>query len=677
MSGVYAQWFWPAGTNPPIPMTNTTYIPTVNSNNSWFWPNNNRLWPSSNILVNTTISTNDKWYFSGETYFNIINVGGSTGSNGSFVFNGITYTNLSTPFTNIFTGPDTTGSVTSTSSDSNKFLRGDGEWFILDLSPYVSNSVYETGTNTLRTEYTNLITQSELLQSNQIVGVSNYVTSSTNAQRIDIGQTFVSNNVYNAGTNILNEKIDGMSNYVGVVTNDFQGQIDSQSNRIDGVSNYVSVVTNDLDSKINGVSNYVDTATNELNNTLTNLIYQGDIAQSNRIDGVSNWVDSITNKFVLTNEFNQATNDIDSKINGVSNYVGTATNELNNTLTNMIVQGDLAQSNRIDGVSNYVNVVTNDFQGQINNQSNRIDGVSNWVSGITNQYVNTNFTLTINGGIGRFDSNGLSYTITSGGGSGDASQWATNKATTNVNMNTFSITNGSNIVVSGDVSASSVTIAGRAVTNITVVTNSPSANKILAANSPTSLYWSADISMNSVSTSVLNVNGNVATNFVAITNTPTSNAVLMANSPTSMLWSKSLVVDSLTIGGTVATNIATVTNSPSLNAILTAVNSTTLYWSAGASWTPYVIPYSTSLTISVANGNLQALTLNGSVVIALSAVNTARTQSIRLDLQAGTNAITFNAAISNVLSLIIKTNAVTPILFDQPYQQTYWKASGI
>lgn len=90
-------------------------------------------------------------------------------------------------------------------------------------------------------------------------------------------------------------------------------------------------------------------------------------------------------------------------------------------------------------------------------------------------------------------------------------------------------------------------------------------------------------------------------------------------------------------------------------------------------WTPTVIPSSTNIVLSVTN-NLYSLVLEHSTcVLHPPAVDTNRTQSFRLELVAGTNAVTFNPAVSNAANISISTTVTTPLLFDQPYKQTYWK----
>lgn len=59
-------------------------------------------WPS--VFINTHISAGDAWYFHGtNTYFNSLNIGGTTGTNGYMIWNGIRYDNPFVDISNEFT----------------------------------------------------------------------------------------------------------------------------------------------------------------------------------------------------------------------------------------------------------------------------------------------------------------------------------------------------------------------------------------------------------------------------------------------------------------------------------------------------------------------------------------------------------------------------------------------
>jgi hypothetical protein len=97
-----------------------------------------------------------------------------------------------------------------------------------------------------------------------------------------------------------------------------------------------------------------------------------------------------------------------------------------------------------------------------------------------------------------------------------------------------------------------------------------------------------------------------------------------------------------------------------------------------AAWAPVAVASAECVTLDVAGGNLQLLVVtNAACTIYPPAVNTNLTQSIRLELVAGTNAITFAGAVSNAASLTIATDGTTALLFDQPYGRTFWKVYGL
>lgn len=94
-------------------------------------------------------------------------------------------------------------------------------------------------------------------------------------------------------------------------------------------------------------------------------------------------------------------------------------------------------------------------------------------------------------------------------------------------------------------------------------------------------------------------------------------------------------------------------------------------------WNPYLLTSSTNVTL-LTNYNAQALVVtNASCTLTPPAVDTNRTQTIRLDLVAGTNSITFAAGVSNSAALTIYQGSTTPILWDKPYRQTFWTVRGL
>lgn len=97
-----------------------------------------------------------------------------------------------------------------------------------------------------------------------------------------------------------------------------------------------------------------------------------------------------------------------------------------------------------------------------------------------------------------------------------------------------------------------------------------------------------------------------------------------------------------------------------------------------AAWAPVAVASAECVTLDATGGNLQVLVVtNAACTIYPPAVNTNLTQSIRLELVAGTNAITFAGAVSNAASLTIATEGTTALLFDQPYGRTFWKVYGL
>ena len=98
-----------------------------------------------------------------------------------------------------------------------------------------------------------------------------------------------------------------------------------------------------------------------------------------------------------------------------------------------------------------------------------------------------------------------------------------------------------------------------------------------------------------------------------------------------------------------------------------------------ASWVPYPIASALTVTLAVANGNLQVLQVTNPVcVIAPPAVDAGFTQTIRLEVAAGTNTVVLASSVSNAEHLAaFPTNTVAPLLFDQPYGRPWWKVVGL
>ena len=145
----------------------------------------------------------------------------------------------------------------------------------------------------------------------------------------------------------------------------------------------------------------------------------------------------------------------------------------------------------------------------------------------------------------------------------------------------------------------------------------------------------------------------------------------------SVLINTNLVVsNSFTIGnGASVTSINNTVNGDS-NAIPTSYAVSNYF--SNASWNPYIISYTnTNVVVNVTNGNLQAVQATNTILVTITTPDTNTTQMVRLDLIAGTNLITFDSSISNITTLVIKTNNTTAILFDKPWKQVYWKATQL
>ena len=90
----------------------------------------------------------------------------------------------------------------------------------------------------------------------------------------------------------------------------------------------------------------------------------------------------------------------------------------------------------------------------------------------------------------------------------------------------------------------------------------------------------------------------------------------------------------------------------------------------------YIIPYALSNNISFANGSYQYYSPTNTSTIYLPAVLTNMAYSLRIDLYPGTNSFTVatNGFAPVILStnpvFSVSTNAVTPAIFDKPYNSS-------
>jgi len=129
-----------------------------------------------------------------------------------------------------------------------------------------------------------------------------------------------------------------------------------------------------------------------------------------------------------------------------------------------------------------------------------------------------------------------------------------------------------------------------------------------------------------------------------------------------------------TVGGT-ASNLS-VNGTATLNGMPIATTVVT-----NSPSTLSAVAVSTTNTLSYANGNLQLFIPTNACVIALPAISGAATQyvhSIRLELVAGTNAITCDTNnVTGWSGLTIYTNTTTSILFDAAWGTTNWRASQL
>lgn len=188
---------------------------------------------------------------------------------------------------------------------------------------------------------------------------------------IDIAINTHSNWV-SVGTNILDLKIDGVSNYVVGITNEYVrtnhtltingnvGNFDSNLiYTIDG-GGATESTTNYIDAGNLAGSNYIESASLATTNYIigiTNDFQNQILSQSNRINGVSNYVVGITNQYVRTNHtltINGAVGNFDSNLSYT--IVGGA---LLST-TNYIDAGNLANSNHtIQATNDLFQTITN------------------------------------------------------------------------------------------------------------------------------------------------------------------------------------------------------------------------------------------------------------------------------------------------------------------------------
>ncbi len=147
------------------------------------------------------------------------------------------------------------------------------------------------------------------------------------------------------------------------------------------------------------------------------------------------------------------------------------------------------------------------------------------------------------------------------------------------------------------------------------------------------------------------------------------------------------VIDSLgkvmgsSISGTVA--VASYLSDPSSNYFRNANNLTN--WPC--SYTPFIIPFSASNDIALANGNYQWYAPTGATTIYLPASATNQGHNFRLDINPGTNS--FTLCTNNLIyttnetigvgssSLVIRTNATTSLIFDKAYNSVNWRVFGL
>lgn len=93
-----------------------------------------------------------------------------------------------------------------------------------------------------------------------------------------------------------------------------------------------------------------------------------------------------------------------------------------------------------------------------------------------------------------------------------------------------------------------------------------------------------------------------------------------------------------------------------------------------ASVTPYAIGYAATVTVSRANGAWQSYRPTNTTTIAIENGGTGTVDSVRLDLWAGTNTVTFATNNVTYADFTAATNATTALLYDSRLWHTDWSA---
>ena len=119
----------------------------------------------------------------------------------------------------------------------------------------------------------------------------------------------------------------------------------------------------------------------------------------------------------------------------------------------------------------------------------------------------------------------------------------------------------------------------------------------------------------------------------------------------------------------------------------TGTNAPIAYLTAQPSYTPYLVAYALTNTIDIANGNYQYYAPTNTTTLLMPAGVTNQMYSLRIDVEPGTKSFTLGT--NNVLfttndvlgvgasTITIRTNAVTPLLFDKAFNSVNWRVYSL
>jgi len=387
-------------------------------------------------------------------------------------------------------------------------------------------------------------------------------------------------------------------------------------------------------------------------------------------------------------------------INGF--YIGTSS--LSSILTNATAP---ANSNATNAQS-LANIAMTNYQGQLNSYSNALN------SSMTNQVISSTNALWIavtNLNAANISINNIVLDATRG--NSNLYIIATNAQS----LANIALTSWNNTVTTDFNTSTALTWS---VSN--TLQNSINNNYI----NSTSLTWSVSNTLNGLiliaNTNYLGqlnsysnaLNNSITNNYTVLTNSimTTSNGLQNSinnnyNTSTALTWSVSNTLNGLiliantnylgqlnsysnALNNSITNNYTVLTNqiqitSNSINNSLSGyytTGNTNYYVTTNQIISSWFIPsnavYSSSITINPQTGNLQSLTLTGATTINIAPTNTSQFGLFVLNLNAGTNSVTWSAAISNQTALpTLYTNGYcNAIYFIQPVNVPYWSVLG-